>query len=131
MSKSGALLLALMLSVGFGLVPGCAPITVAPTTSVEDDADKALVGEVAGSFPYPMDKICEATDAALKSMGLVIIERKDTTIGKYVIARRADNSDVTVRFVRLQGATEVRVCVGLTGDEAYSRKLLSAIESNL
>ena len=128
MSKSGALLLALILSVAFG----CAPTTVAPTTtSVEDDADKALVGEVIGSFPYSMAKTCEATDAALKSMRLVIIERKDTAIGKYVITRRADNSDVTVRFVRLQEVTEVRVCVGLTGDEAYSRKVLSAIEKNL
>ena len=120
-------MLALMLSVGFG----CAPTTVAPTTPAEGDADKALVGEVTGSFPYSMAKTCAATDAALKSMGLVIIEWKDTAIGKYVIARRADNSDVTVRFVGLQGATEVRVCVGLTGDEAYSRKLLSAIESRL
>ena len=121
-------MLALMLSVAFG----CAPTTVAPTTApAEGDADKALVGEVTGSFPYSMAKTCAATDAALKSMELVIIERKDTAIGKYVIARRADNSDVIVRFVRLQGATEVRVCAGLTGDGAYSRKLLSAIEKNL
>lgn len=88
-------------------------------------------GEARKTYSVSLDQASAASLSALASMNVTVVEKKDTEQGKYIQARRPDGTSVTVQLARVGEGTEIRIRVGLLGDEAYSQQILSAIEKNL
>lgn len=82
-------------------------------------------------FSTPIDSTEAAVTAALKSMRLVIVDRRDIETGRLIEAQRSDNSSVFVTLVPLAHGTQVGVRVGLYGDVAAARQILDAVRARL
>ena len=89
------------------------------STPARVEAEPLLVGTVTEFFPHSVDRTHAAADAAVRSMGLVVIQRDDVITGKRIVARRADNTDVIVHLDKRRSGTEVRVRVGLKIGRAH------------
>jgi hypothetical protein len=116
-----------LVTFSFCLGCGSQSATTSQTPPPPASSERSIAGSPGEIFLHPIADTELVVDDVLKSMGLVLVAREDTATGRYIEARRADNAPVFVHLVRLEAGTDVRVRVGLNGDEAYSRKVLDAV----
>jgi hypothetical protein len=89
-------------------------------------------GELTTSYDATLDRTWEAAQRAVDQLGFAVKERaKDATAAR-LIATDAEGKDIKLAL-KPQGLriTEVRVRVGVFGDESKSRLILDRIQSNL
>lgn len=89
-----------------------------------------ITGELRATDHVDMDRAWQATLDALTAMNMPIGEpRKDALTGR-LVARTADNKDVNIRLDRKgSNLTEIRIRIGVMGDETRSRQILERIRS--
>ena len=112
--------------LALGLILGCASKSVTPAAA--PPVSQGLTGSTSRIFSLPIGETEAALDEALSSLGMVVVARQDSETGRYMEARRADNTTIFISLIKLQGGTDVWVRVGLFGDVAYSTRLLDAVK---
>lgn len=124
-STAAGLLMTLCLGMG-----GCALLTGA---GVATAGVIWLNGEAKKIYPVTLDAAFEASVRTMNNMGLSMLEQKRSGEGWYLRSRRptdAEEVKITIQSSS-QNSTEVKVRVGVTGDRAYSERLLTAVGEQL
>ena len=111
-----------------GVIAGCANKSVTPIPA--PSVDQKIAAPSIQFYPHSISDTEVALDSALNSAGLVVIAREDAPAGRFVEAKRSDNTSIYVNLVKLKDGTEARVRVGLMGDDAYARMLLATIAAS-
>jgi len=91
-----------------------------------------LQGELRANQDAPLDKVLKAAEDSLKEMQYAVTERTEAAGRARLLARGAGDKRVDVHLKALTpNATEVRIRVGVFGDEALSRQILERIRKRL
>lgn len=111
------------------LLSGCAAVLVG-------GAAAGTVAYVRGDLEAVVDhSVDETFDAAVKAMNqldLSIISRDHDKLTGKIVARDSEDSKITVTLKsRETGNTELRIRVGVFGDEALSRRIYDQVRENL
>lgn len=91
-----------------------------------------VMGKLKDQINAPVPKAHQATLAGLKDLGLPIREDKADKLTAHVKSEFSGGTDV---WIDIESASEtvsqISIRVGLTGDEAKSRRILEAIKKHL
>ncbi len=128
--KKHLLILSLVATLVAVLTSGCAALAVGAAAGAGVAAYKS--GELISTEAASIDKTWVATEKAFKELQLLGEAKEKDGLAARVEATGAGDKRIIVKM-RNQGdkLTEVRIRVGLFGDEGYSRKILEKIKSNL
>ena len=89
-------------------------------------------GELTGSLGYDFDRVYKVADKALIQLEFAKTSGKKDALEAVLEARTARDTKVTIEL-RKTGAnlTEVKIRVGVFGDEQFAMMILDKIKSNL
>ena len=122
------------LAVGLALLLqcGCAAFLIGGGAVAGAGGYAYASGELKSTQGAPLDKVWGATQVAMKDLGYTpSTEAKDAFKGQ-LIARTAENKKISLHFKRLSdNSTEIRIRVGVFGDEGLSRLILEKTEKEL
>lgn len=91
-----------------------------------------VMGKLKEQVNVPVPKAHQATLAGLKDLGLLIREDRGDKLTAYVKSEFADGTTVWIDIENVSDSgSRIEIRVGLTGDEARSRKILEAIKKHL
>lgn len=109
---------------------GCAALVVGAAAGAGAVAYKA--GELISTESTSIDKTWTATEKAFRELQLLGEAKEKDGLAARIEATGAGDKRIVVKL-RNQGdkLTEVRIRVGIFGDEGYSRKILEKIKDNL
>ena len=129
--KKKILILASVLTLNVLLFTGCIAALVAGA-AVGAGAVAYKGGELIATESASMDKTWSATEKAFKELQLLGEAKEKDALAARMEATGAGSKRIVVKL-RNQGdkLTEVRIRVGIFGDEGYSRKILEKIKSHL
>jgi hypothetical protein len=89
-------------------------------------------GNLEDQFTQPVPRVHEAARAALRDLGLPIVEDKGDQVTAHLESEFSDGKHVWIDVdAQTDGRTRVKIRVGELGDEIRSRKILDAIKQNL
>ena len=89
-------------------------------------------GELNTTFESSLDRTWAATQAAVNDLQFEIGEQSKDALQAQMRVNQADGTPVRIRLNRqTDSLTEVRVRVGIFGDEGVSRAVLDKIRDNL
>jgi len=126
--KKPLLLLALV-SLSLTLFTGCAALLVGAAAGAGGAA--YVQGELKVTEAVALDAAQRAAEQAMKDLKLAVIKRQQDGLSGVIEGRTAADQKVTIKTKRLTvKSTEVRVRVGLLGDETMSRQILSRMQAN-
>lgn len=115
----GAQLSCAALLVGGGAIAGAGMVAYAK-------------GELSATEEASFPRAWAAAQAAMDDLDLTIVSRQRGEVSAKLVARGADNRRVTVSLERQMGdLTEIRVRVGIFGEESLSRLVLDKIRQRL
>ncbi len=125
--RQTAVVLVLIASMG---LTGCVALAVGAAAGAGAVAYKA--GELISTESASIDKTWAATEKAFKQLDLLPEAKEKDGLAARMEATLASDKRVVVKL-RNQGEklTEVRIRVGIFGDEGFSRKVLEKIKANL
>jgi len=122
------LLLASLIAFG----GGCALLVVGAAAGAGAGGYAYVNGEVKTTESASLDKLWDATLAAMKDLEYPVINQSKDALQAQLTARTSSDKKITINLKKLSpGATELRIRVDTFGDEALSRKILNQIESHL
>lgn len=91
-----------------------------------------LNGQLKSNESVPMRKAWNATDLSVRELGLVLVGSKHDELSGQIVARNSRDQKVQIDLSSLgSNATEIRIRVGVWGDETASRLILQKIKSHL
>lgn len=104
-----------------------------------------LVGAAAGAGGYawvkgalimdydvPLEKLSRAAITGLKQLDLPMVDEKIDRLSGQIVSKTADNQKVVISVKALtEKQSQVKIRVGLFGDQAKSEMILNAIKKNL
>lgn len=126
--------LALIPCLGW-ILPGCAAPGVLVTAAVpvaELGTSAFANGELSAAYKYPLPQVDAAAEAALAELGFRVLRRDKTERKVYFAAEDSRGTEISLRLDAITAqVTGVRIRVGVFGDQALSRLLLSDIEQRL
>ena len=127
--NSYRLTLALALAAGLFTLNGCVrylPNTDAPAGTISTLYAR---GEMRSIESIPYEKAWNAMLRALKTMDYKVADvRKDAVRGRLTARQSLQDKNVTIKLMdRGNGLTEIRIYVGVFGDEARSSLILRQI----
>jgi len=130
-SKEKGMLIAVLFILGIAL-GGCAYIIVGGTAGGAGAA-ASVMGEERKVFAYNYDEVYDAALVVVKDhCKLPVYEERKEAITGTIKASLAKGTKVEVKVKFLSaGATEVRIRVGVFGDEDFSNLLFYKIEDRL
>ena len=119
----------LLMSAGLAGLSGCVAVVAAGGAA----SGVAYVrGELQMQLEHPAKDVNAAVDAAAKELELFQLEGKRDLIGGRFVYRNAQDQKITIiTEAHGQQITELRIRVGLFGDQQQSQVLLDAIRSQL
>lgn len=80
----------------------------------------------------PLDRVYDATVQAMKDLEFNLKEHTKDALQARVVALRADGTEVKVALEhKSDTTTDVRIRIGVVGDEEVSREVLERIRANL
>jgi hypothetical protein len=122
-------LVSLSLVLAAGGLGGCVAVAVGAGAA---GAVAYLRGELQSSVSEDVEDVILATAKAIEQLKFSQVEaRKDALSGVFE-ARNARNDKIVITIDRqAEGLTRLRIRVGLIGNEAVSRSILSQINKNL
>jgi len=111
---------------------GCALLVVGAAAGAGAGGYAYVNGEVKTTESASLDKLWDATLAAMKDLEYPVINQSKDALQAQLTARTSSDKKITINLKKLSpGATELRIRVDTFGDEALSRKILNQIESHL
>jgi hypothetical protein len=123
------LLLLAIVSLSLTLLTGCAALLVGAAAGAGGAA--YVQGELKLTEPVALDAAQRAAEQAMKDLKLAVIKRQQDGLSGVIEGRTAGDQKVTIKTKRLTvKSTEVRVRVGVLGDETMSRQILSRMQAN-
>lgn len=112
------------------LLSGCAAVVVGAGAGAGAYAYKA--GEMKSVLDASMDNTWKAVEKTVQEMGFVVETKMKDALAAKVEARGANDKKITIKLRSLTSkTTEVRIRVGLFGDELYSQQILQKIRSHI
>lgn len=109
------------------MTSGCAALIVGAAAGAGSVA--YFKGELKSVEKGTVDQAYQATLKAFDRLQMFVTKKQKDKTKAVVVARRADDTKVTVRVKRLgDEVTELRIRVGVLGDEGTSRQILEEIE---
>ncbi len=127
MKKPHLLLLVSVLSLV--CFTGCAALIVGAAAGASGAA--YVQGELKLTEAVALDAAQRAAEQAMKDLKLVVIKRQQDGLSGVIEGRTSGDQKVSIKTKRLAvRSTEVRVRVGLLGDETMSRQILSRMQAN-
>ncbi len=88
-------------------------------------------GEIRVTEDVNLSRAWSATQSAVDDLALTVVERESDNLGARLVALDRDSKRVSVRLEKLPQYTEIRIRVGIFGDEKLSRSLLEGIRQRL
>lgn len=127
-------MLAVLTCLGWWL-SGCAAPAVLVTAAVpvaEAGTSAYANGELTSAYKHPLHRVDLAAESALADMGFHITRRNKAEHKVYFAAEDKRGTEISLRLeaVTVQ-VTGVRIRVGVFGDQALSRLLLTEVELRL
>jgi hypothetical protein len=123
------LLLLAIVSLSLTLLTGCAALLVGAAAGAGGAA--YVQGELKVTEAVALDAAQRAAEQAMKDLKLAVIKRQQDGLSGVIEGRTAGDQKVTIKTKRLTvKSTEVRVRVGVLGDETMSRQILSRMQAN-
>jgi uncharacterized protein YceK len=128
--KKQSLVLSAVAALLAVLVSGCAAVLVGAAAGAGAVAYKA--GELISTESASIDKTWTANEKAFKELQLLGEAKEKDGLAARMEATGAGDKRIVVKL-RNKGEklTEVRIRIGVFGDEGYSRKILEKIKENL
>jgi len=111
---------------------GCAAVLVGGGVAAGAGTVAYLRGELRAVESAPLDRVWEASQAAMKDLQFAVTTKQKDALSARLIARTALDKQVTINLAK-QGdkVTEIRIRVGFWGDESLSRLVLEKIKLRL
>jgi len=111
---------------------GCALFVVGAAAGAGAGTVMWVKGELKTAEAVPYERACRAAEAGLTDLGYAITGREQTGITCCLIARGAGDKKIQVTVEKSSATvSEIRVRVGLFGDEPLSRQILESIKKRL
>lgn len=89
-------------------------------------------GELDTSVSHNLDAVDRATNRAAEQLRFAKINESADALTRIITLRTAEDKKIEIKLTRTTDAlTQVRIRVGIFGDEAISRALLDKIQANL
>lgn len=121
-----------LLLAGTLTLQGCWLFLVGAGAAAGAGAVAYVEGELRSTEPVQIDEAYEASQQALRDLGLPINESKVDALEGVVTSRTADDKIVRVTLKRTENNnTQIGIRVGTFGEEVKSRQILEAIRKNL
>jgi hypothetical protein len=115
---STAVIAAAGVTAGFGLAQG--------------QAESFITGELKAARLVPMDAVLRATIMAMDEMQLHIIEQRTSDHDAYVMAKAQVGPEFKVKLkAKSPMVTKISIRIGIMGDQAVSRLVLTRIDVKL
>lgn len=131
-SRGSRLAVASMLTTALLVQSGCALFVVGGAVAVGAGGYAYVSGELKGAESAPLNKVWDATTAAMADMKFSITSQQKDAISAQLIARTSTDLKVTVRLKSVsENTTEVRIRVGTFGDRALSFTIMENIRKRL
>lgn len=130
--KAGRLAVLLAIVLAGLLASGCMLLAIGAGAAAGAGTVAYLQGELKANQDAPLAGVLKAAEAALKDMQFTVTERTEGPARGKLLARGEGDKRVEIALVALTPkATEIRIRVGVFGDEALSRKILEKILKRL
>lgn len=89
-------------------------------------------GELNASLGHPIDAVDRASNRASEQLRFAKINETADAFTRIITLRTAEDKKIEIKLTRTSDSlTQVRIRVGLFGDEPLSRALLDKIQANL
>ncbi len=112
-------------------VTGCALFLIGAGAAAGAGAVVYVSGELKASDEVSVDRAYAAALRAMDDLQFRVTKKQKDALAAEIVARRADDTPITIRIKRQSEAvTEVRIRVGVWGDEALSRAIHDKIRSH-
>ncbi len=122
------LLLALLV-LSFTLFTGCAALLVGAAAGAGGVA--YVSGELRMTEAVAIETAQRAGERAMSDLKLAVIKRQQDGLTGVIEGRTSADQKVTIKTKRITAkSTEIRVRVGVLGDETMSRQILSRMQAN-
>ena len=114
------------------LQSGCAAVLLTGGAAAGAGAVAYVRGELKSTEPAALDKAWAATLTAMSDLEFAVTTKEKDALSGRVIARGAGDKKIQVDLKSLgDRQTEIRIRVGLFGDETISRQVLGKIKNRL
>ncbi len=91
-----------------------------------------IMGELRSMEQAPLDRTWQAAQKAVEDLEFTITSRQKEPLATKLIARGANDKKIEIRLKKAsEDLTEVRIRVGILGDETLSRQVLERLKKNL
>ena len=121
-------LMTIILSAGILMNSGCA-LLVGGAAGAGTVA--YLKGELKTNEDVPIDKLWNATQAAIKEMGFAVKTEEKDALSAKLVALTADDKTININLKKRNDyLTEISIRVGTFGDESLSKKILEEIKKH-
>jgi hypothetical protein len=117
--------------VALAAQPGCAVLIFGGGAVAGAGMVAYARGEIRVTEDVDLSRAWSATQSAVDDLALTVVERERDNLGARLVALDRDSNRVKVRLEKLPQFTEIRIRVGIFGDEKLSRSLLEGIRQRL
>ena len=129
MNHKNSLLLSLI-GLALFFFTGCAAIVIGGAAGVGSYA--YLSGELKSNEPIPLSSAWNATQKAVKESGFTVTSKEKDAFYAKLIARGAKDKKVTIKLKKQSdNITEIKIRVGMMGDEVMSRQIYEEIKKQI
>jgi hypothetical protein len=129
---SGTVRLAWIGVAGMALVAGSGCLALAAGAAAGVGTYAYVKGELKSTFEAGLDQTWEATQKAVDDLQFTVKEKSKDALQAREVAREADGTDVKIALEsKSEKVTEVRVRVGVFGNESQSRLIMDRIKARL
>ena len=123
------LLLSLLVCSSLTLFTGCAVLLVGAAAGAGGVA--YTQGELKNTESVALNTAHHAAERAVKDLKFAVLKSQLDGLNGLIEARTVSDQKVTIKTKQIAAkATEVRIRVGLLGDEGASRQILSRMQTN-
>ena len=121
----------LFLVLGTTVFSGCALFLIGAGVAAGAGGVAYVNGELKVDDSVTVDRAWSATQAAVHDLQFKVTSSQKDAFAGTLVSLRADNTKVVIHLVRqTDQVTEVRIRIGIFGDEALSRLVYDKIKSH-
>ena len=125
------LLLGMLMAGILTLGSGCALLVVGAAAGAGAGTYAYVDGELKDTESVPYDTACAATISAMKDLGYAVVGDQRDAITAKITARTTGDKKVQITLTKQAAkVTEIRIRVGVFGEEELSRQILAQIKSH-
>lgn len=126
------LIVTLLLTTALALTSGCTLLLVGSAAAAGAGGYAYVNGEAKSTESASLDKTWRAAQAAMKDLQFSVVGQSKDALEGRLTARNATDKKITIRVKKVSDSlTEMRIRVGVFGDESLSRIIHDAIKKGL